>query len=745
MTQKVAERTKGAPRSTAAPIVCACAIAAVLYAVAVTALFPLFSSTAQHTFVFALLALPAAVALWRTQSGVGTGAATSAASDRAPDEHERQMLRTLIDSLPDFIYAKDVNCRFLLANDACCALMGTNRADVVGKSDFDFFPPELAQGFFEDEQQVMRSGEPLLNRQEEVVWPDGRRSHVLTTKVPLRDTEGRVIGIMGIGRDITERVEAENALRAAREAAEAANRAKSEFLANMSHEIRTPMNGVIGMSELMLDTQLDPVQRDYAETIRDCGRALLTVINDILDFSKIEAGKLELEHIDMDLRDTVHDAARVLAVQAHAKGLELTMDIDPQLPEMVRGDPGRLRQILLNLGGNAVKFTAKGEVSIKVRVLESNDEGTLVRCEVRDTGVGIPAHRMGALFQPFTQVDASTTRRFGGTGLGLSIVRKLVELMGGEVGVESTENVGSLFWFTARFGRASTNGPKLRRVAPSSLKGRRVLVVDDNGTNRKLLGIQLEQFGMLPVVASSADEALTLMRKAYDEGQPFEIALLDHDMPNCNGADLGRQVNADEKLKSTRLVLLTSSGLRGDAVRFAQLGFAGYLLKPVSERDLIDCLLVVLGGEAKDWHSQTQPIVTRHELRVLRSKTQTKRLLLAEDVVVNQKVACRALEKLGYEVDVVSNGLEAIEAWETGKYDLILMDCQMPEMDGYEATREIRRREQQSGKRIPIIALTAHAMKGADEECRAAGMDDHLTKPIDREALELCLRRYLND
>jgi len=272
-----------------------------------------------------------------------------------------------------------------------------------------------------------------------------------------------------------------------------------------------------------------------------------------------------------------------------------------------------------------------------------------------------------------------------------------------------------------------------------------VLVVDDNGTNRKLLGIQLEQFGMLPVVASSADEALTLMRKAYDEGQPFEIALLDHDMPNCNGADLGRQVNADEKLKSTRLVLLTSSGLRGDAVRFAQLGFAGYLLKPVSERDLIDCLLVVLGGEAKDWHSQTQPIVTRHELRVLRSKTQTKRLLLAEDVVVNQKVACRALEKLGYEVDVVSNGLEAIEAWETGKYDLILMDCQMPEMDGYEATREIRRREQQSGKRIPIIALTAHAMKGADEECRAAGMDDHLTKPIDREALELCLRRYLND
>jgi len=445
----------------------------------------------------------------------------------------------------------------------------------------------------------------------------------------------------------------------------------------------------------------------------------------------------------MDLRDAVRDVARVLAVQAHAKGLELTMDIDPELPEMVRGDPGRLRQVLLNLGGNAVKFTSQGEVSLKIRVVESNDKGTLVRCEVRDTGVGIPADRMGALFQPFMQVDASTTRRFGGTGLGLSIVRKLVELMQGEVGVESEENVGSRFWFTARFEPSTATGPTFQRVAPSELKGRRVLVVDDNATNRKLLAIQLEQCGMRPVLSSSAAEALALMRKAHEEGEPFEIALLDHDMPDCNGAELGRRVNADEDLKLTRLVLLTSSGLRGDALRFAQIGFAGYLLKPVAESDLIDCLLVVLGGDAKDWHSQTQPIVTRHELRVLRNRSDRKRLLLAEDVPVNQKVACRALEKLGYEVDVVSNGREAVAAWETGKYDLILMDCQMPEMDGYEATREIRRREP-SDKHIPIVALTAHAMKGADEECKAAGMDDHLTKPIDREVLDRCLRRHLN-
>ncbi len=724
-----------------------CVIAAVLYGFAALAVLPALSSTGQHLLIVALLLFPAVAAMWTRKPEPGAaacaeqGTESRSAADEA--EHERRMLRTLIDSLPDLIYAKDINCKFLLANDACCHGMGTDRVAVVGKDDFDFFSKELAQQFFDDEQKVMRSGEPLLNREEETVYYDGRRCHVLTTKVPLRDASGKVIGIMGIGRDITARVEAENELRAAREAAELANRAKSEFLANMSHEIRTPMNGVIGMSELLLDTQLEAVQRDYAETIRDCGRALLTVINDILDFSKIEAGKLELEHIDMDLRDAVRDAARVLAVQAHAKHLELTMDIDPELPEMVRGDPGRLRQILLNLGGNAVKFTSKGEVSLEIRVLESNETGTLVRCEVRDTGVGIPADRVGALFQPFMQVDASTTRRFGGTGLGLSIVRKLVELMHGEVGVESEENVGSRFWFTARFAPSTSSGPTFERVTPAELKGRRVLVVDDNATNRKLLAIQLEQCEMRPVLASSAAEALELMRNAYKEGEPFEIALLDHDMPDCNGAELGRRVNADEDLKHTRLVLLTSSGLRGDALRFAQLGFAGYLLKPVAESDLIDCLLVVLGGDAKDWHTQTQPIVTRHELRVLRSRSERRRLLLAEDVLVNQKVACRALEKLGYEVEVVGNGREAVEAWERGTYDLILMDCQMPEMDGYEATREIRRREPAT-KHIPIIALTAHAIKGADEECKAAGMDDHLTKPIDRDVLDRCLRRHLN-
>jgi two-component system sensor histidine kinase/response regulator len=734
------------PRLGSASLTILCAgVAALAYALlGLTGLA--LSPLANHVIVIALIAAPAIVAACvRPSPATESKPPIQAAAVQETPGHEGNILRTLIDSLPDLIYAKDIDCRFILANQACCTVMGATPQDVVGKNDFDFFPEDLARGFYDDEQKIIRSGEPLLEREESVLNRDGRRSYMLTTKVPLRDRDGRVIGIMGIGRDITARVEAENSLRAAREAAEAANRAKSEFLANMSHEIRTPMNGVIGMSELMLDTHLEPVQRDYAETIRDCGRALLTVINDILDFSKIEAGKLELESIDMDLRDAVRDVARVLAVQAHAKGLELTMDIDPALPEMVRGDPGRLRQVLLNLGGNAMKFTEKGEVSLQIKVVQGgrgDPSGTVVRCEVRDTGVGIPASRMPALFQPFTQVDASTTRRFGGTGLGLSIVRKLVELMGGETGVESEENVGSRFWFTARFGPASAAMPKYKRVAPKELRDRRVLIVDDNATNRKLLAIQIEQCGMKPVLSSSAAEALQIMRKSVADGMPFEIALLDHDMPDCNGAELGRAINADDDLKTTRLVLLTSSGLRGDALRFAQLGFAGYLLKPVAESDLVDCLLVVLGSEARHWHTQTQPIVTRHELRVLRNRTVRRKLLLAEDVIVNQKVACRSLEKMGYEVEVVSNGREAVEAWERGKYDLILMDCQMPEMDGYEATRTIRSREGPN-EHIPIIALTAHAMKGADEECKAAGMDEHVTKPIDRQELERCLCRYL--
>jgi PAS domain S-box-containing protein len=666
-----------------------------------------------------------------------------AESDTARQQHasERAMLRAVIDNAPDFIYAKDADGHFLVANMAVAKNLGLKSPDqLLGKHDFDLFPMEFAKQYHADEQAIIRSGQPLIDREEAIVGASGEQRHVLTSKIPLRNEDGQIIGLVGIGRDVTLRAKMVAEMRAAREAAEAANRLKSEFVANMSHEIRTPINGVLGMAELMLETPLNPTQRDYAQTIHDSGKSLLIVINDILDFSKIEAGKLDVEQIDMDLRGTIEDVARMLAFQAHQKKLELTLDIDATLPSGVKGDPSRLRQVLTNLGGNAVKFTAAGEVAMEARVLAATPEGTLVRFEVRDTGIGIPEDQLGRLFQPFSQVDASMTRQFGGTGLGLSIVRRLVELMGGECGVTSQLGHGSMFWFTLRFAKADKL-VALRAMTPLALKGRRILVVDDHLTNLKILSGQLGLCGVQATCVSSAAEALLTLRRASAEGLPFEVALLDHDMPESNGSQLGKAINADQSINSVRLVLLTSSGQPGEGSRFARQGFAGYLVKPVALGDLVDTLMIVLGASSEDWHAQSQPIVTQHELQTMRAREKKIRVLLAEDNVVNQKVATKMLEKLGCAVEVAPNGKEAVRIWQGGHFDMILMDCQMPEMDGYEATREIRAREPKT-QRIPIIALTAHAMKGADAECRAAGMDDYITKPIDRELLRSCLERY---
>jgi signal transduction histidine kinase/CheY-like chemotaxis protein len=544
-----------------------------------------------------------------------------------------------------------------------------------------------------------------------------------------------------LAAEIVERQSIQAKLQQATIAAEAASASKSEFLANMSHEIRTPLNGVMGMTDLALDTELTKEQREYLETVKMSADSLLTVINDILDFSKMEAGKIDLDATDFNLRDSLEATLKTLALRAHEKGLELLCEVAPEVPEAVRGDANRLRQIVVNLVGNAIKFTNDGEVALHVKALGMDGEQRLLQFTVSDTGIGIPAEKQKLIFEAFTQADTSTTRKYGGTGLGLTISSRLVQMMGGKIWVESESDPGTRFHFTAMLGVADAQAVKIATIAPAEmLRGVKVLVVDDNRTNRGILEGMLKRWEMQPTAVESGEEALEQLSDARDAGRPYGLILTDMHMPIMDGFGLVERIRQSPGLATATIMMLTSAGHRGDAVRCQELGVTAYLLKPIRQSELREAIARALGAKVQEGMI---PLITRFSLHDGRDPSEFLSVLLAEDNAVNQRLAARLLEKRGHRVSVAANGREALAALAKGDFDLVLMDVQMPEMDGLEATAAIRKQEQFSGKHQAVIALTAHAMKGDQERCLAAGMDGYLSKPIRPQELDAILETYL--
>jgi len=666
---------------------------------------------------------------------------------------ERYLFSTLMDHIPDAIYFKDMESRFIRINRAQSNRFNLKDSnDAIGKTDFDFFDYEHASQAYEDEKRILETEKPLIGLEEKETWPDGSVTWVSTTKMPLYNEEGELVGTFGISRDITDRKLAQEKLKDTldqlkkanqiadreRKKADLANRAKSEFLARMSHEIRTPMNGVIGFTDMLLDTDLTEEQMDYVRTINRSGEALINLLNDILDFSKIEAGELTFDPIDFDPEITLFDICDLIAPRIINKPVEILCRIDENIPGFIKCDPGRFRQVITNLLGNAAKFTEEGEIEISLEAEEEKDEQIKLHISVRDTGIGIPKKKQKSIFNAFQQVDGSTTRKYGGTGLGLTICRQIAKKMGGDIWVESQTGKGSIFHFTCW---ASKSKKKFKKeISSKLLDGARVLLVDDNPTNLDILSRQLESAKIKVTTVKDPKEVIPMIEDHYKKQEPFDICILDIQMPGISGFDLARKIRKLKEPLSRLLLLAFSSSTLSRSKKFREVGFNGYLPKPIRKQKLLNMLGSLLENKEKPF-AEDQPPELLTQYRITEDTKHSVNILLAEDNIINQKLAKSMLEKAGYMVTVANDGKEACDIFlqNPKQFDLIFMDLRMPVKDGKQATKIIR---QKGMKEIPIIAMTAAAMKGDREDCLQAGMNDYISKPIKREVVYSIVKKY---
>lgn len=638
--------------------------------------------------------------------------------------NERDRLRTLMDNLPDLIYVKDAHGRFLMGNDALLQMLGAqSEREIVGKRTIDLTGDDLAKEYALEDERVIQNHATIIDREEKAITPSGEIRWFSSTKAPLHDATGNIAGLVGIDRDITNRKRIAEELSKAKETADEANRAKTHFVANMSHEIRTPMNGIIGMSDLLSQTRLDSEQHEYLEMIQHSADSLLRLLNDILDFSKIEAGRMEFEEIEFGLRDCVGRTTRTLGLRAAEKGLELAFRIAPDIPDQLIGDPGRLQQIIVNLVGNAIKFTLQGEVFVNVTSQEITADAIKLKISVHDTGIGIPPEKHQTIFESFTQVDISTTRAYGGTGLGLAISSQLVALMGGAIWLESEPGAGSAFHFTANF--RLTENPPATELSSSEFQSLRVLVVDDNQTTQRILSEMLQGWQLPCEVASNGQAALEELQSSVQNETPYGLVLLDAVMPGLDGLAVAEKIKAQPNFGNPAIIMVSPGGLTAGVDHSPRVGIARHMIKPVLQSELLDAIRRVVNSQnIEDNSTPITPVAV--------NSTHTRlHILLAEDGLVNQKLATALLRQRGHHVVLASNGKEAIDAINQRNFDVVLMDIQMPEMDGFEATRLIRQRETKSRTYTPIIAVTAAALAEDRDRCFACGMDAYLTKPID--------------